>query len=115
MLGVVLAVQQIEGHVLQPFLMGHAVSLHPVAVLLAVAAGSFAAGIVGALFAVPLCAVLNTVILYLHGHDKFPQLGHDDHVAIRERGHPILDASIEQFADTPDPVAGPTRSRDGRP
>jgi predicted PurR-regulated permease PerM len=115
MLGVVLAVQQIEGHVLQPFLMGHAVSLHPVAVLLAVAAGSFAAGIVGALFAVPLCAVLNTVILYLHGHDKFPQLGHDDHVAIRERGHPILDASIEQFADTPDPVAGPTRSREGRP
>ncbi|MEK8227925.1 AI-2E family transporter [Oerskovia sp. M15] len=53
MLGIVLVVQQIEGHVLQPFLMGHAVSLHPVAVLLVVAAGAFAAGIVGALFAVP--------------------------------------------------------------
>jgi len=108
MLIVVLVVQQIEGHLLQPFLMGHAVSLHPVAVLLAVAAGSFVAGIVGALFAVPLCAVLNTVILYLHGHDKFPQLGHDDHVAIRERGHPILDRSIEQFADTPDVAAAPS-------
>ena len=83
MLGVVLLIQQIEGHVLQPLLMGHAVSLHPVAVLLAVAAGSFAAGIVGALFAVPLVAVLNTVILYLHGHDKFPALGVDDHLDVR--------------------------------
>jgi predicted PurR-regulated permease PerM len=83
MLGIVLLVQQIEGHVLQPLLMGHAVSLHPVAVLLAVAAGSFAAGIVGALFAVPIVAVLNTVILYLHGHDKFPALGVDDHLDAR--------------------------------
>lgn len=85
MLAVVLLVQQLEGHVLQPFLMGHAVSLHPVAVLLSVAAGSFVAGIVGALFAVPIVAVLNTVLLYLHGHDKFPHLGVDDHVAIRGR------------------------------
>jgi predicted PurR-regulated permease PerM len=83
MLGVVLLIQQIEGHVLQPLLMGHAVSLHPVAVLLAVAAGSFAAGIVGALFAVPLVAALNTVILYLHGHDKFPALGVEDHLDLR--------------------------------
>jgi predicted PurR-regulated permease PerM len=98
MLGVVLLVQQIEGHVLQPFLMGHAVSLHPVAVLLAVAAGSFVAGILGALFAVPIVAVLNTVTLYLHGHDKFPQLGLDDHVSVRERGHPALDQSIAQVA-----------------
>jgi predicted PurR-regulated permease PerM len=85
MLGVVLLVQQIEGHVLQPFLMGHAVSLHPVAVLLSVAAASFVGGIVGALFAVPLVAVLNTVTLYLHGHDKFPELGTDDHLTIRGR------------------------------
>lgn len=86
MLGVVLLVQQIEGHVLQPFLMGHAVSLHPVAVILVVTAGSMAAGIVGALFAVPIAAVLNTVVLYLHGHDKFPHLGTDDHVELRPPG-----------------------------
>ncbi|WP_240675431.1 AI-2E family transporter [Cellulomonas endophytica] len=84
MLVIVLGVQQLEGHVLQPFLMGHAVSLHPVAVLLSVAAGSFVAGIVGALFAVPIAAVLNTVILYLHGHDKFPGLGHEDAEPQRE-------------------------------
>ncbi|KMM45836.1 permease [Cellulomonas sp. A375-1] len=100
MLAVVLAVQQLEGHVLQPFLMGHAVSLHPVAVLLAVAAGSYVAGILGALFAVPLVAVLNTVVLYLHGHDKFPQLGHDDHVVLRPHGHPVLDRAIAQLAET---------------
>lgn len=85
MLIVVLVVQQLEGHVMQPFLMGHAVSMHPVAVLLVVATGSLMAGIVGALFAVPVAAVLNTVMLYLHGHDKFPALGDRDHVRIRGR------------------------------
>ncbi|WP_136518760.1 MULTISPECIES: AI-2E family transporter [Cellulomonas] len=99
MLVIVLAVQQLEGHVLQPFLMGHAVSLHPVAVLLVVATGSFAAGIVGALFAVPVAAVLNTVVLYLHGHDKFPQLGTGDHVTIRPRAHPVLDRVLAAAAE----------------
>lgn len=77
MLIIVLAVQQLEGNVLQPFIMGHAVSLHPLAVLLVVTAGAFLAGIVGALLAVPIAAVANSVILYLRGHDKFPELGTD--------------------------------------
>lgn len=88
MLGVVLAVQQIEGHLLQPLLMGRAVSVHPVGVLLAVTAGTVLGGIVGALFAVPIVAVLNTVILYFNGHDKFPELGFDDHIAIKPKGSP---------------------------
>lgn len=83
MLVIVLAVQQIEGNVLQPFLMGHAVALHPVAVLLVVTGGTMYAGIVGALFAVPVAAVLNTVILFFHGHDKFPDLGIDDRLTVR--------------------------------
>jgi putative heme transporter len=103
MLGIVLLVQQIEGHVLQPFLMGHAVSLHPVAVVLVVAAGTLAAGIVGALFAVPVAAVLNTVLLYLHGHDKFPELGTDDHVPLLRR-RPAL----------PGTLRWPSRTGDGR-
>ena len=65
MLGVVLLVQQVESNVLQPLVMGKAVALHPVAVFLAVAAGSILFGIAGALFAVPLMAVLNTIIRYL--------------------------------------------------
>jgi len=45
---------QLEGHVLQPFLLGRAVKLHPLAVILAIAIGVIMAGIVGALMAVPL-------------------------------------------------------------
>lgn len=74
MLLIVLAVQQIEGNILQPILMSKAVALHPLATLLGVAVGSYLMGIVGALFAVPVMAVLNTVMLYLNGHDKFPML-----------------------------------------
>ncbi len=65
MLGVVLLVQQVEGHVLQPLIMGAAVKLHPLAVVFAVAAGSFIAGIPGALFAVPIVAVLNIMVTYI--------------------------------------------------
>jgi putative heme transporter len=96
MLLIVLLVQQVEGHVLQPLLMGHAVSLHPVAVVLAVAAGSLAAGIVGALFAVPIVAVVNTVVLYLHGHDKFPALGDDDHLDLRAPAKKGVQTAPEQ-------------------
>ncbi|MGK9146511.1 AI-2E family transporter [Plantibacter flavus] len=62
MLGVVLLVQQVEGHVLQPLIMGTAVKVHPLAVVLAVAGGTLLAGIPGALFAVPVVAVLNVVV-----------------------------------------------------
>ena len=65
MLAIVVAVQQIESHVLQPLIMGRAVSLHPVAVILAVAAGSYIAGIPGALFAVPTLAVTNSAVRYI--------------------------------------------------
>ncbi len=61
-LAVVVAVQQLEGHVLQPLLLGRAVKLHPLAVVLSVAAGLVIAGVVGALLAVPLLAVLNTAV-----------------------------------------------------
>ncbi|HHW82751.1 MAG TPA: AI-2E family transporter [Actinomycetales bacterium] len=74
---VVLAVQQIESNVLQPLIMGSNVSLHPVAVLLGVAGGTFIAGITGAVFAVPLMAFVNTFMLYLSGHDKYPRLATD--------------------------------------
>ncbi|MGP3927163.1 AI-2E family transporter [Streptomyces sp. 8N616] len=65
---VVLAVQQLEGHVLQPFILGRAVRVHPLAVVLSVAAGSLIAGIGGAVVAVPLVAVTNTVVGYLRAY-----------------------------------------------
>lgn len=65
MLAVVLLVQQLESHVLQPLVMGAAVKVHPLAVVLVVLAGSLAGGIPGALFAVPLAAFVNVVVITL--------------------------------------------------
>jgi predicted PurR-regulated permease PerM len=65
MLAVVVVVHLSESHGLQPFVMGTAVKVHPLAVVLAVAAGSFVAGIAGALFAVPLVAVINVIVKYI--------------------------------------------------
>jgi predicted PurR-regulated permease PerM len=65
--GIVVAVAiivlvQVEGHVLQPFIMSRSVHVHPLAVVLAVVAGTALRGIPGALIAVPLVAFLNTSI-----------------------------------------------------
>lgn len=65
MLGIVILVQQVESHVLQPFIMGGAVKVHPLGVVVSVAVGALVAGIPGALFAVPVVAVANTMIGYL--------------------------------------------------
>src|SRR6195952_3357311 len=65
MFGVIVLVQQIEAHVLQPFLMGRFVSVHPLGVILAIAMGVLVAGIPGALVAVPLAASANAVIQHL--------------------------------------------------
>ncbi|MFE2260366.1 AI-2E family transporter [Streptomyces griseosporeus] len=73
---VVLAVQQIEGHILQPFILGRAVRVHPLAVVLSVAAGGMVAGIGGAVVAVPLVAVTNTVVGYLRAYSRGPALRH---------------------------------------
>jgi predicted PurR-regulated permease PerM len=72
MLGVVIAVQQLEGHVLQPFVMGRAVALHPLAVVLVLTAGIVIAGIVGGLIAVPILAVLNTAVRSLARSNQRP-------------------------------------------
>lgn len=69
MLGVVLLVQQVEGHILQPLVLGTAVKVHPLAVVFAVAAGGFTAGIAGALFAVPVIAVANVMVKYIASGD----------------------------------------------
>lgn len=66
MLGVVLLVQQLESNVLQPIVMGKAVKLHPLAVVIAVTAGTTLIGITGALFAVPVLAFINRATQYLN-------------------------------------------------
>jgi predicted PurR-regulated permease PerM len=70
MLAVVIGVQQVEGHILQPFLMGRWVSLHPLGVIVAIGCGVLAAGIAGALVAVPLAAAVNAVGQHLAAHTE---------------------------------------------
>ncbi|WP_328389324.1 AI-2E family transporter [Nocardia sp. NBC_00416] len=74
-LGIIVAVMQLEGHVLQPLLLGRAVRIHPLAVVLAIAAGVVLGGIAGGLLAVPLVAVLNTAIRSLLAEDPEEMLG----------------------------------------
>ena len=67
--GLIIAVQQLEAHVLQPLVMGRAVSIHPLAIVLAISAGAVLAGIVGALLSVPVLAFLNSAIRVLAAPD----------------------------------------------
>ncbi len=94
MLAAVIGVQQLEAHVLQPFLAGRFVSLHPLGVIVAIGMGVVVAGIAGALFAVPLVAALNAVGQYLAGHTDV--------------GDSALDAAEEDPASpTPDEAPSP--------
>lgn len=62
---VIVAVQQLEGNILQPILQSRAMNLHPVVVLLGVAAGSTLFGIIGAFLAVPVLAVVAVILRYI--------------------------------------------------
>ncbi|MFC7305187.1 AI-2E family transporter [Streptomyces monticola] len=96
---VVLAVQQIEGHVLQPFILGRAVRVHPLAVVLSVAAGGMVGGIGGAVVAVPLVAVANTVVGYLRAYSQ--------EQALRQSPAPHGATAIEVAPVDPPPVSSP--------
>lgn len=65
MLIIVIVVQQVEGQILQPFIIGKSVKIHPLAVVLSVTTGAFIAGIPGALFAVPLLALINVFVRHV--------------------------------------------------
>ena len=68
-LGLIIAVLQLEAHVLQPLVMGRAVSIHPLAIVLAISTGAVLAGIIGALLAVPVLAFLNSAVRVLAAPD----------------------------------------------
>jgi putative heme transporter len=68
-LGLLVVINQLESHLLQPLVMGRAVSIHPLAVVLAISTGGVLAGIVGALLAVPTVAFLNNAMQVLLAPD----------------------------------------------
>lgn len=107
MFGVVVAVQQLEAHVLQPFLMGRFVSVHPLGVIIAIALGVIVAGIPGALIAVPLAASLNAVVQHLA---DYTVVGEDPEEAAEEEAGEVTvpqGVSGEDVADADDPPREP--------
>ncbi|GAA3292679.1 AI-2E family transporter [Arthrobacter citreus] len=71
-LGIVLVVQQLESNILQPFLVGKTLKLHPAVVLGSVTVGGTLFGIVGAFLAVPATAVAIVVLRYLRDQSLTP-------------------------------------------
>ena len=63
-LGAIVLVQQVEGHVLYPLLMSRAVHLHPAVIVIALAAGGILAGVIGVFLAVPVAGVASVVVRY---------------------------------------------------
>jgi putative heme transporter len=98
MLAIIIGVQQLEAHVLQPFLMGRWVSVHPLAVILAIATGVLVAGVAGALVAVPIAAALNAVVQHL--------------AANTDPGDDPLDELDEDYQETGEAVDVPEEARD---
>ena len=97
-LGVLIGVNQLEAHILQPLVMGRAVSIHPLAVVLAISTGGVLAGVVGALLAVPTVAFLNNAFQVL--------LADDPAAAAKRTEDPESAAAILQAEpDEPEPVS----------
>jgi predicted PurR-regulated permease PerM len=86
--GVTIVIHNVEGYIVGPKVLGHEVNLHPVAIILVLAAGTAMGGIIGAFLAVPLTAIL--IAVYNHYHQPSRLEPVDD-----ERG-------------PPDPVPSPT-------
>ncbi|MFP5578323.1 MAG: AI-2E family transporter [Acidimicrobiia bacterium] len=85
-LGVNVAVQQIEGNVLEPLVMGRATELHPLAVITAVTAGGLTFGILGAFLAVPVTASVARTVGYLRDDVADPMEVEEEEVAAGDAG-----------------------------
>ena len=85
-LGLLVAVNQLEAHILQPLVMGRAVSIHPLAVVVAISTGGVLAGIVGALLSVPTVAFLNNAFKVLLANDPQEAAAEteDDHPSVMQ-------------------------------
>lgn len=90
-LAVVIGVMQLEGHVLQPLILGHAVRLHPLVVVLGITAGFLLTGTAGAVFAVPVVAILNAAIRSL----------------VSEEGHAVTVRPTDTHEAEPDATTSP--------
>lgn len=83
-LALIVAVQQLEGNVLEPLILSQVVKLHPLIVVLAVTAGAITFGVLGAFLAVPVAAVAGHVARTVRDDPDAPRR-HDDVTASRPR------------------------------
>ncbi len=74
-IGLVVAVQQAEGNILQPLILSRAIRLHPLVVLASIVIGSILLGILGAFLAVPVAASIARAIDYLRGEEDREETG----------------------------------------
>ena len=70
-----IGLQQIEGHIASPLIFGHALRINPLLVIFALLFGAELFGIVGALVALPVAAVVRETVVYLHQHLVFEPWG----------------------------------------
>jgi predicted PurR-regulated permease PerM len=112
-LAIVLAVQQIEGNVLQPIIQGRGFNLHAAVVILAVTAGSSLAGIIGAFLSVPIAAIIAVVYRYVRDEldDRSPEIAPDGTEARIEGDRTGAELTREQVA--PPGERGAAVSADG--
>ena len=91
---VVLVVQQLEGNIFQPLIVGRAVHLHPAVVLVGITAGALLFGLAGALFATPVLAVAYALVEHVRTHPVAPEVPH----------HPATQDAAPRPAPAPDPA-----------
>ncbi|MCZ4548467.1 AI-2E family transporter [Gordonia rubripertincta] len=98
-LGIIVAVQQLEGNVLQPWLQSRSMNLHAAIVLLAVTGGGTLFGIIGAFLAVPVAAVVAVILRYLN-----------EQIAIRAGEKVVADDEDDDLVVPDDGVARPEQA-----
>ena len=93
MLAAIIAIQQLEGNVFYPLVVGKQLKLHPVAILLALTAGGVLAGVAGAFLAIPVAAVVSAVLDVVRTRRRRQERGRDPHgVAL-----PRMDAAMRDY------------------
>ena len=97
---IVLAVQQIEGNILYPWLFGKAASLHPLAILLTVSTGTILLGLVGAVIAVPIVSFCYAFARSLHRQYSDAEAPTDSGAILTEHPRDALRKAREAIAKT---------------
>ncbi|MDD9931967.1 MAG: AI-2E family transporter [Myxococcales bacterium] len=102
----IVGIHQIEANLLNPKIMGDSARVHPVLVVFALLAGEHVAGIMGALLAVPVLSITQTLFLFLR--ERF--LGVPRTLSVPPSPPPAASAPAEAGARTPVPGAEPQKS-----